>query len=253
VLFRSHQVVLDKNIEVLQLLIASPNIKINVLTYNKMQNSLHLISEKRKSEPKDASREREINIKLAKMLIDFNCSLDHKDFQLHETPIFKAIVMNDYELVKLFVVEGMNLGIRNIFGNDALSRSIQLARYRIARLLIDVDSPIRMTTCFYKMPKTMSDERNLNVPQYDNERVFQHNSAPGENSLIDSLRKYEEFLKYLRTRTQEKTRSLKDIARLAVRKSLRRPISAQMTSLALPQCINDLLLLKDIEHVEKDF
>jgi ankyrin repeat protein len=214
-----------------------------------MQNSLHLISEKRKSEPKEASKEREINIKLAKMLIAANCSLDHKDFQLHETAIFKAIVVNDYELVKLFVVEGMNVAIRNIFGNDALSRSIQLARYSIARLLIDVDSPIRKSTCFYKMPKAVSDERNLNVPQYDNERVFQLNAAPAENSLIDSLSKYEDFLKYLRIHTQEKPRSLKDVARLAVRKSLRRPISAHMTALALPQCINDLLLLKDIEHV----
>ena len=189
----------------------SKGINVNSLTYGKMQNSLHLVSEcsKRLRNSVTASnstdteddeeqvndfKNDETNIKIAKVLIEAGCNLNHRDFHLHETPIFKAILQNDYKLVKLFIIEGIDYSLRNIFGNDALSRSIQLGRFKIARLLVDVDAPIRKSTCFYKMPR--NDE--LNGENYSIE------GGNHENMLMLSLENYEVFLKYLKIYTHDK-------------------------------------------------
>ena len=177
-----------------------------------MQNSLHLISDCSKklrnsmvasncstdSEDEEEDEQytnEELNIKIAKALIEAGCNLNHRDFNLHETPIFKAILQNDYKLVKLFIIEGIDYSMRNIFGNDALSRSIQLGRFKIARLLVDVDAPIRKATCFYKMPR--NDEFNDEIHSGEG-------SSNHENMLMVSLENYEVFLKYLKIYTHDK-------------------------------------------------
>jgi ankyrin repeat protein len=160
-----------------------------------MQNALHLISETKKYSSLNASNQpnredlsssgtltdssnndsipseknwtndrvklNELNLKLASMLIQAGCDMNHKDFNAHETPAFRAIVTNNYDLVKLFVIEGLDLSLRNMYGNDVLSRSIQLGRFRIARLLIAAHSPIRVYSCFFKIPSI--DELNRYV------------------------------------------------------------------------------------------
>ena len=47
-----------------------------------------------------------LNLRLAKILIDAGCDMNHTDYQSFETPAFKAIVNNYYDLIKFFVVEG---------------------------------------------------------------------------------------------------------------------------------------------------
>ncbi len=222
-----------------------------------MQNALHLISESRRTrntgvasnasfeeiESDDEYKNLEINIKLAKMLIKAGCNMNHRDLQLHETPIYKAIVQNDLNLVKLFIIEGIDVSLRNIFGNDALSRSIQLSRLKIARLLVDLDAPIRKATCFYKMPSRQQDNMN-DVDNNDDDEIFTNGA---ENMLMVSLANYEEFLKYLRGYTHDRPRSLVDLARLKVRKLIKKPISSHTFGLNLPNRIYDYILLKDLE------
>ena len=242
-----------------------------------MQNALHLVSETRRvrnqvptitvnnnddedteevdeeNEQKKVLQHEEINIRLARILINAGCNMNHRDFQLHETPIYKAILQNDFKLVKLLIVEGIDYNSRNVFGNDALSRSIQLGRFKIARLLVDVDAPIRKATCFYKMPRNdeinkqlfFNQQRNLiNENDYEQGREDYGNR---ENMLMLSLENYEMFLKYLKTYTHDKPRSLIDLARLKVRRLMRKPISVHLSELKMPNRINNFILLKDLQ------
>ena len=119
-------------------------LNVNALTYGKMQNALHLITENKRLQTKEKLSQEELNLKLARALIYAGCDLNHRDYVSHETPIFRAIAVNNFELAKYFVAEGVDMSARNMFGNDVLSRSIQLGRFRIARLLIAADSPIRV-------------------------------------------------------------------------------------------------------------
>ena len=102
-----------------------------------MQNCLHLVSEvKKRSNQSNKHNQRpnwmndikimsDLNLKLAKILIAAGCNMNYRCYQLHETPVFKALLNNYYELVKLFVIEGFDMSFRNVYGNDVLSRSIQ--------------------------------------------------------------------------------------------------------------------------------
>ena len=47
-----------------------------------------------------------LNLKLAKRLLAAGCNINHTDYQSYETPAFKAIVNNFYDLVKFYVIEG---------------------------------------------------------------------------------------------------------------------------------------------------
>lgn len=48
-----------------------------------------------------------LNLKLARAMLEAGCNMDHTDYQSKETPAFKAIVYNYYELVKYYVIEGI--------------------------------------------------------------------------------------------------------------------------------------------------
>lgn len=50
-----------------------------------------------------------LNLKLAQAMLEAGCNMNHTDYQSKETPAFKAIVYNHYDLVKYFVIEGMSL------------------------------------------------------------------------------------------------------------------------------------------------
>lgn len=232
-----------------------------------MQNSLHLVSEIKRRLHFDSittnqnwmtSKQilNELNLKLAQVLIKSGCNMNHRDYQLHETPVFKAILNNYYDLVKLYVVEGFNMSDRNIYGNDVLSRSIQLGRYKIARLLIAADSPIRVYSCFYKIPSVDEIQSN-NASAFsidyatEDEEFYQAATVNNENFLQYSLLKYEEFLLFIKKYTQE-PRSLVDLSRLCVRHHLKKPISKWLPCLSVPRQLQDIILLKDIEHLIKN-
>lgn len=173
--------------------------------------------------------------------------MHHKDYHAHETPIFKAIVNNNYELIKLFVIEGVDMSIRNLFGNDTLSRSIQLGRFKIARLLIVADSPIRVYSCFYKIPSIDDLNRSRDASNAANYEYGDQSVVVDENFLQYSISKYEEFLVFLQKYTQE-PRSLVDLCRLCVRNQMKKPISKWLPHLGrIPSNIVNLIMLKDID------
>ncbi len=124
------------------------DLRVNALTYGKMQNSLHLISEFKRCirYPSTSSTDTSsnaslnsstdsvtsvqqplnwtsskplmnmLNLKLARAMLEAGCNMDHTDYQSKETPVFKAIVYNYYDLVKYFVIEGkllIRFDIRN--------------------------------------------------------------------------------------------------------------------------------------------
>jgi len=247
----------------------------NALTYGKMQNALHLVSESKKfkynlpslhtnesssrSSINEREKQQELNVKLAKFLIDSGCDMNHADKEYQETPVYKAILANSFALVKLFICEGSNMSTRNVFGNDVLSRSIQLGRFKIARLLIAADSPIRVYSCFYKIPsideyKRFNNEELMSV-QYGDDESEQYNidlneyNSNRDNFLQYSISKYEEFLEFLKKYTQQ-PRRLVDLSRLCVRNHMKKPISKHVNHLgSLPPRIVDLVMLKDIEEM----
>lgn len=278
-----HQIILDKDLQILELIIKNcTNLKMNTLTYGKMQNSLHLISESKKRSKSSQNDEETSNtslnsiseskmplnwfsckklmnglhLKLAKVLIDSGCNMDHTDYHLRETPAFKAIVNNYYDLIKFFVIEGMDMSIRNRSGNDALSRSIQLGRYKIARLLIAADSPIRVYSCFYKIPNIdefkSSNHNYQNSSSYhengEEEDVYDEEMINSENFLQYSIANYEKFLIFLQKYTRE-PRSLVDLSRLVVRNCIKKPISKWLPEIRVPRQIEDVILLKNIENM----
>jgi ankyrin repeat protein len=239
-----------------------------------MQNSLHLVSESKKlaynqhhqhenQQANDlqtlnrllADRQKlnEQNLKIANLLIKHNCNINHRDYQTQETPIFKAIEANNYDLVKLFIREGVDLSMRNLFGNDVLSRSIQLGRFRIARFLIMVDTPIRLYSLFYNVPSS-SVENGLHGNSFNLQTVYDDydlvggiTSSARDNFLQHSLAKYEEFMSFLHKLTHN-PRSLKDLARLETRNLIKRPISNHLNDLGpIPRNIIDLILFKDVK------
>jgi hypothetical protein len=230
-----------------------------------MQNCLHLVSEvKKRSNQSNLHNQRsnwmndkkimsDLNLKLAKMLIAAGCNMNHRCYQLHETPVFKALLNNYYELVKLFVIEGFDMSFRNVYGNDVLSRSIQLGRYKIARLLIAADSPIRVYSCFYKVP-SIDEIQNNNTSSLsvdyatEDEDFFNAATINNENFLQYSLQKYNEFLNFIQKYTQE-PRSLVDLSRICVRNQMKKPISNWLPNLNIPRVIQDIILLKDIEDM----
>lgn len=210
-----------------------------------MQNALHLVNEaaakKKISTPSAANNSNELNLQLARVLVQAGCDLNHRDYISHETPIFRAITANNYELTKYLISEGANMSARNSFGNDALSRSIQLGRFRLARLLIAADSPIRVYSFIYRTPHA----------DYLTNRTFEsHNEQVNRSSgsfLQYSIAKYEDFLAYLQAYTQ-RPRSLLDLSRLCVRNEIRKPIGVYVRKLGtLPSTICDLILLKDVD------
>lgn len=229
-----------------------------------MQNSLHLVSEYKKTTTITtgtgtgaATNMNALNLQLARTLVHAGCDLNHRDYLSHETPIFRAITANNYDLVKYMVCEGVDMSARNSFGNDVLSRSIQLGRFRIARLLIVADSPIRVYSCIYRIPHaddltrgnlaaaatSINDQQSLAADAND----LDLNELNSENFLQYSIAKYEEFLAFLQTYTQ-RPRSLLDLSRLCVRNQMRKPVSLFVHKLGtLPQSIVDLVLLKDID------
>jgi len=216
-----------------------------------MQNALHLISEGKKTSTTTTTNS--LNLKMAQTLVYSGCDLNHRDYSSHETPIFRAIAANNYELAKYLVAEGIDMSARNLFGNDVLSRSIQLGRFKIARLLIAADSPIRVYSCIYRIPS--ADDLNRDLISEDRANAPVVNSVDldaselnSENFLQYSIAKYEEFLAFLQTYTQ-RPRSLLDLSRLCVRNLMRKPISRSIDGLgALPRPIVDLILLKDIDE-----
>jgi hypothetical protein len=197
------------------------------------------------------------NVKLARLLIDAGCDINHRDYQSHETPVFKAIGAKNFDLVKLFVVEGVDLSQRNLFGNDVLSRSIQLGRFRIARLLVMVDSPIRVYSLFFNVPtiEEIGSDGGGGGGDIDDAaeessyvRGQQSNISNNESSFLQmQLSKYEEFLQFLKNYTHQ-PRSLIDLSRLCVRSLMHKPISKHLHRLGyLPNKVADLVLLKDID------
>lgn len=219
-----------------------------------MQNSLHLISEAKKKQTLSKAAMNELNLKLAHKLLAAGCNMNHTDYQSHETPAFKAIVNNYYELVKFFVIQGMNMSARNRCGNDVLSRSIQLGRYKIARLLIAADSPIRVYSCFYKIPNIDEFKTSNQITERDqsNEEEDNYNEEfiNDENFLQYSIARYEKFLIFLQRYTQE-PRSLTDLCRLSVRNQIHKPIGKWLPELLVPRPIQDIILLRDIENMIK--
>ncbi len=243
-----------------------------------MQNALHLVSETKKFKNSQLShhddytesvnrnwinekeRHHELNVKLAKLLIDSGCDMNHKDREFHETPVYKAILSNNFELVKLFIREGSNMSIKNVFGNDVLSRSIQLGRFKIARLLIAADSPIQVYSCFYKIPsidefKRFNNDDLISIQYGDDENGINMNMEAAEynqnrdNFLQYSIGRYEEFLVFLKRYTQQ-PRRLVDLSRLCVRNHMKTPISKYVKQLgSLPPRIVDLVMLQDIEEM----
>ena len=197
----------------------------------------------------------ELNIKLAKLLIEAGCNMNYQDFNFQESPVFKAILNNNYDLVKLLVIEGSDMSLKNNFGNDMLSRSIQLGRFKIARLLVVADSPIRVYSCFYKIPHHIENLSNRNREinliygdQYEyGDGIGDEELSNNDNFLQYSILKYEEFLYFLKKYTQE-PRSLLDIARLKVRNLMKKPISKSLPLLGyLPEQVKSLIMLEDIE------
>jgi len=190
-----------------------------------------------------------LDLKLARLLVNFGCNIDHTDFQFFETPAFKAVVANYYELVKFFVIEGVNMSSRNRSGNDLLSRAIQLGRYKIARLLIAADSPIRVYSCVFKVPniEELKNTYRSNL-EIEEEDVYDEEVINNENFLQFSILKYEEFLAYL-TRYTREPRSLIDLSRLVVRGCMKKPVSHWLHELRIPKEIEDILLLNNIENM----
>lgn len=222
-----------------------------------MQNSLHLVSEYKKLTTTGTTMN-SLNLQLARTLVHAGCDLNHRDYSSHETPIFRAITTNNYDLVKYMVSEGVDMSARNSFGNDVLSRSIQLGRFRIARLLIVADSPIRVYSCIYRIPHADDLTRGSlaaaatsigadHSQSLADANDLDPNELSSENFLQYSIAKYEEFLAFLQTYTQ-RPRSLLDLSRLCVRNQMRKPVSLFVHKLGtLPQSIVDLVLLKDID------
>lgn len=146
---------------------------------------------------------------------------------------------------------------RNRCGNDVLSRSIQLGRYKIARLLIAADSPIRVYSCFYKIPNI--DEfkssnaaymQHLQESYEDEEDVYDEATINHDNFLQFSIIKYEKFLTFIQKYTRE-PRSLLDLSRLVVRNEIKKPISRWLPDLKISSPIRDIILLKNIENMIK--
>lgn len=234
-----------------------------------MQNSLHLVSENGRkahfllSSTKTDLETNKINIIIAKKLIECGCNLNHKDYQYQETPIFKAIIANNYDLCKLYIQEGIDLTIRNAFGNDALSRAIQLGRFRLARLITSTSLSFRSYSCIYKIPNLNEFERQLNsndlmsdlydLAEYghlaNNQVVIsnnQHQFRSNESFLQYTLSKYEEYLKYLENHLRQ-PRTLVDLCRLNTRIYMKKPISNYLIDLNIPNHVKELILLRDVD------
>lgn len=150
----------------------------------------------------------------------------------------------------------MDMSARNRCGNDVLSRSIQLGRYKIARLLIAADSPIRLYSCFYKIPNieefktsnSILQRLHSNLDNIKEEDIYDEETINSENFLQYSIGKYESFLTFLQKYTRE-PRSLLDLSRLVVRNGLRKPISKYLLDLRLSKHIRDILLLTNIDNM----
>ncbi len=143
------------------------------------------------------------------------------------------------------------MSTRNRSGNDVLSRSIQLGRYKIARLLIAADSPIRVYSCFYKIPN-IDEFKATNAVHENNleeeEDIYDEATINHENFLQFSIIKYEKFLTFIQKYTRE-PRSLLDLSRLVVRNELKKPLSKWLPHLKISSPIRDIILLKDIEKM----
>ena len=224
-----------------------------------MQNALHLICDPGKNRPETSL---DVDLKIAKLLIDSGCNLNHRDNQHHETPIFKAVVANSFELCRLLVIEGTDLSLRNAYGNDVLSRFIQLGRFKIARFLVQCSLSFRAYTCIYKLPSVDDFQRysasllNHEFAQLDDLFDRQEVGSVGqgqatnrfqtnESFLQYTLSKYDEFLKYLESHLRQ-PRRLRDLCRLNIRNYMRKPVSKWVTDLNLPRQVQDVIMLNDL-------
>lgn len=208
-----------------------------------MQNALHLVCD-----PTKAGTETDVQI--AKLLIDSGCNFNHKDHQNHETPIFRALVANDFEVCKLLVVEGVDLSLRNAFGNDALSRSVQLGRFRIARFLTLSSLSFRAYSCVYKPPSAEESSQSVeaHMSEFEGDQQATNQFLTNESLLQYNLSKYEEFLRFLENHLRQ-PRRLSDLCRLNVRHYMRKPVSKWVGALQMPRQVEELIMLADLAEL----
>ena len=116
------------------------------------------------------------------------------------------------------------------------------------------DSPIRVYSCFFKIPNQIEGLNNSNrvndsfyYEQYGEENLNGDLTNNRGSFLQYSILRYEEFLSFLKKYTHE-PRRLIDLSRLSVRKNVKKPISRNLLSLGyLPSEVSGLILLKDID------
>ncbi len=132
--------------------------------------------------------------------------------------------------------EGTSIELKNGFGNDAFGRSVQLGHYTIARMMMRLNPSINSSTCVYKLPRP-------NTSHSRNQFAALNTQDP---TFMASLKDFEDFLAFVKHYTHDCPRTLKDLARLKIRDSIKKPISNNLKSLDLPRGLEQYILLCDM-------
>lgn len=69
--------------------------------------------------------------------LNTNCKLSKMSY---EFPFYSAITIGDFELVKLMVMEGVDINMRNFFGDTPLLHACFKNNYRIVKYFLDIDN-----------------------------------------------------------------------------------------------------------------
>jgi hypothetical protein len=132
------------------------------------------------------------------------------------------------------IIEGTQLDLKNNFGNTYLTRAVHYALYDHALMALYAGAPCRARQCTF--PYT-----NRNYQQ-------QQQQSTNETSLMDAIVDYEQFIGKFE-RYLLKTRQLKDILRIIIRKNLPCPLSKSIVKLDtyLPSSLIQYLMLKEMK------
>ncbi|CAF0757962.1 unnamed protein product [Adineta ricciae] len=221
------QSVIDGEFDFLQRLL-NHGAHANVITATHRKNLLHLICDRTVDHPTEHLLE------LMQQIIRLGCDVNYRD-DCFETPLMCTLHRGgNITLAHELIVEGTRLDWKNNFGNTYLTRAVHYALYDHARMALYAGAACRPLQCAFP---------------YIN-RKYQHDQSTHETNLMDAIIDYEKFMSEME-RYLVKPRQLKDIARLAIRKTLPCPLSKSIATLEnyLPCSLIQYLLLKEMKTV----
>ncbi|CAF1042847.1 unnamed protein product [Adineta ricciae] len=222
-----HLTVIDGEFDFLQRLL-NHGAHANVITATHRKNLLHLICDRTVDHPTEHLLE------LMQQIIRLGCDVNYRD-DCFETPLMCTLHRGgNITLAHELIVEGTRLDWKNNFGNTYLTRAVHYALYDHARMALYAGAACRPLQCAFP---------------YIN-RKYQHDQSTHETNLMDAIIDYEKFMSEME-RYLVKPRQLKDIARLAIRKTLPCPLSKSIATLEnyLPCSLIQYLLLKEMKTV----